>query len=825
MQNLDNQISVFISYSRSDQVFINKLHQALLYKGLKAYLDCRDIAPGEEWETRLERLILISDAVIFVITDASLKSKNCEWEVQYSSYLGKRIVPLIHGLITEKIPDKLAALNYVYSDAPSFGASAPISATTEAVKQIANAVTVDIKWVREHSKVIIRAEEWAKAEDSRKESLLMRRGEIERARSWVDLRPGASAPKIQDFIFAYLDASEAKEKAERRKLLNSVGVGFVIPVREALKNGHHDYAMRMMAAASIAAEDFEFEHVPEIWQAGARAIYENRLIARFRPYGIDEDSYRSNSAVAIFADGSRVACLDDDRSLTVWDSTSGERLYQWSGLPSRSWGIHFLDERTLIACFEDNTIRILDLEQSICREIFHDDQLNGFSGLQKCRGESGLFIALCRDNTALFVDLSHQSFVKLTGHDDRVTASDYSSTTELIATSSEDYTIKLWQRDGFLVRELKGHEDEVHSICFDPGGQKLISGSGGQWETTDRSVRLWNVDPLSPNFGQEIAQLGEHDYRVNCVGFSPNEQIAASASNDRTVKLWNTDSGAIISTLRLELNRVTHLEFSPDGSRIVIGGDLGRMALIDPSDGVLIARLDRHDHSLRPSPENLQFSEDGTRIVSSSLDNSISVWDARYSDCLRVDRTNKGPGMHSFIPKEKKDGKGQRAAVSHRNNTASVYVTECPTEVVLLRDERYGIEDIGFCDSSDIFEPQIDLTNYEISNYEIVWTQGRSGFGGIALWDILKLDAFLVPPVITLVAALSHGIGSLAGNEQKGLLFRNMPEDLYLALVEKLEPNYRDIIALVAIKLREKFHPGCYKYPQSINSVDDRMTK
>jgi hypothetical protein len=66
---------VFLSYSRQDHVFVEGLRQALLARNYEPYLDAHDIAPAEDWRHRLEGLILNADAVVFVMTDASLGSE------------------------------------------------------------------------------------------------------------------------------------------------------------------------------------------------------------------------------------------------------------------------------------------------------------------------------------------------------------------------------------------------------------------------------------------------------------------------------------------------------------------------------------------------------------------------------------------------------------------------------------------------------------------------------------------------------------------------------------------------------------------------------
>ena len=80
---------------------------------------------------------------------------------------------------------------------------------------------------------------------------------------------------------------------------------------------------------------------------------------------------------------------------------------------------------------------------------------------------------------------------------------------------------------------LTGHTSFVTSVAFSPNGQFLVSGSG------DKSVRLWNID------SGEVQVFKGHTDWVSSVAFSPNGQFLVSGSLDKSVRLWNIDSGEV----------------------------------------------------------------------------------------------------------------------------------------------------------------------------------------------------------------------------------------------------------------------------------------
>ena len=113
----EGTLKVFVSNSRKDSSFANELLTGLQIAGFEPFLDTHDIAPGEPWEARLGRLIESADTVVFVISQNSVASEHCQWEVEQTEKLGKRLLPVVWQPVEEgKVPERLKRLNYVYFD-------------------------------------------------------------------------------------------------------------------------------------------------------------------------------------------------------------------------------------------------------------------------------------------------------------------------------------------------------------------------------------------------------------------------------------------------------------------------------------------------------------------------------------------------------------------------------------------------------------------------------------------------------------------------------------------------------------------------------------
>jgi hypothetical protein len=204
------EATAFISYSRKDSAIAEKLVSALRESGVEAFIDRRDIAPAEDWRSRLAALIASADSVVFVLSPDSAASEVCAWEVSEAERLGKRILPVLHREIEEVAPPAaLSRLNYIFLRARDDMASA--------TNKLAGAILTDITWVREHTRLGLAAERWRSL--SYPESALLRGEVLSLAEAWLRTAPKSAPPPSElhrEFIRSSLRAAadEAKERAE-----------------------------------------------------------------------------------------------------------------------------------------------------------------------------------------------------------------------------------------------------------------------------------------------------------------------------------------------------------------------------------------------------------------------------------------------------------------------------------------------------------------------------------------------------------------------------------------------------------------------------------
>lgn len=208
---------IFISYSRQDIGFADQLIVGLEAVGFSAIIDRTDIHGAENWERRLGQLIRECDTVVFVLTATSAESPVCRWEVDEALARKKRIVPILASPLGGAQPHEyLRDLNYIYFYADPTVAG---SGFGTGLARLKDALSVDIEWIREHTRLDGIAFRW-KAEN-RPVDLLLRGEELGRLQKWREDRP-PNAPELtawqQEFLTASADAERTRLEEERAQL-------------------------------------------------------------------------------------------------------------------------------------------------------------------------------------------------------------------------------------------------------------------------------------------------------------------------------------------------------------------------------------------------------------------------------------------------------------------------------------------------------------------------------------------------------------------------------------------------------------------------------
>lgn len=209
----------------------------------------------------------------------------------------------------------------------------------------------------------------------------------------------------------------------------------------------------------------------------------------------------------------------------------------------------------------------------------------------------------------------------LSGHSSWVQAISFSPDGQLLASGSNDQTIRLWNvHTGQCLKTLSGHSSWVQGMGFSPDGQLLASGSN------DQTIRLWNV-----HTGQCLNVLQGHHDRILTVVFSPDRQTLISSSEDGTVRVWNLQTGQCLRVLNIQVNWSLSLALSPDGQTLVAGSGGNAVTFWDLQNGECMDTLPHYSSRVWA----ISYSPDGQTVVTASEDKTVKIWDVATGSCLK----------------------------------------------------------------------------------------------------------------------------------------------------------------------------------------------
>ena len=236
----ESRTRVFVSYSRRDLGFVERLAKDLNLRGCLCDYDIVDtdpdnvllgISPEDDWWCRLQDMLTRAHVVVFVVSPQSLRSKVCDEEVAFALSNGKRVIPVTFGEVDVTVlPPRLSALNVAIhfgnGDDREYGMS---------LAKLATVVQLDVVWHRTAADVAIAAHRWN--ERGRGQEALVLGTELQALQRWASSRP-ASAPAHSGLVLAYLTACQNSEdervamlEAERERYLELIEV--VRPMLEA----------------------------------------------------------------------------------------------------------------------------------------------------------------------------------------------------------------------------------------------------------------------------------------------------------------------------------------------------------------------------------------------------------------------------------------------------------------------------------------------------------------------------------------------------------------------------------------------------------------
>ena len=340
----------------------------------------------------------------------------------------------------------------------------------------------------------------------------------------------------------------------------------------------------------------------------------DKLLLKGHTGSIEYASYNYN--------GTMIVSASRDKTIRIWDAETGyELLNPLEGHSNTVVTVSFSrDGKRVISASADSTIRIWDVKtgEQIGKPMYHENYV-------KCAffspdGKSVVSTSYDKTTRIWDVKSGKQIGEPLTGHTDDVNFVVFSPKGDKIISASDDKTIRIWDaKSGKQIGEpLTGHTDGVKTIAFNRDGDKIVSASN------DKTIRIWDVKS-----GKQIGVLLTEHW-LNSVAFSPDgEHIVSTEKYGDDVIIWNTKNGESIVLpfiLKGHTDDVNSVAFNPGGEKLVSASDDETIRIWDTTSGKQIGiPLTGH----RNWVNSVTFNRDGDKIISASNDKTIRIWDAK----------------------------------------------------------------------------------------------------------------------------------------------------------------------------------------------------
>ncbi len=382
-------------------------------------------------------------------------------------------------------------------------------------------------------------------------------------------------------------------------------------------------------------------------------VWEWRLEREVQSWTAHADVIRGLAALSASASAGTLASCSDDRTVRIWDPSSGRELAVLRGSHDRVMCLAAGEGPTLFSGGEDRCVRMWSADPP--REL---RVLRGPTDTVRCVAVApgGVQLVSGGDDRVLRLWNVDTGRERAAGaHAQRINCAGVlrgeDGNAAFVATGSDDETVRIWSaRSGEELHVFRGHGGPVNALGVDPRGRWVVTGG------EDGTVRVWRpgagatAEHSATNQGATNQGATEHVARVNLLAAGFGGTTFVSASEDGTAKIWRASDGALITTLRghsaavtavMAVDRKYLVSASADHTLRVwnaANGDPLRTlgSTEPPHDKSLLlwsnAERERRGHNAAVTA----LARIGRRVASGSRDGSVQLWDIETGEAIRA---------------------------------------------------------------------------------------------------------------------------------------------------------------------------------------------
>ncbi|MEO7317919.1 MAG: toll/interleukin-1 receptor domain-containing protein, partial [Chthoniobacteraceae bacterium] len=630
---------VFISYSRKDKAFVQRLDEALRKREREAWVDWEGIRPTEEFMQAIYGAIEGADTFLFILSPDSVSSVVCGKEIAHAVAQNKRMVPIVAREVNAaEVPEALAKLNWIFCrESDAFDA---------ATDTLISALDTDLDWVRAHTRLLTRSVEWeTKGNNS---SFVLRGDDLRAAEQWLTEAGTDKERQPTPLQTAYIITSRKAAARRQRITLGAVTFGAVVAIVLAIVALFQRGEARKQTGIAKANEAEAIQQKEAAIEALSRSYFTegNRLAGQgqaARALAYCAAAVRKNGHLSA---ATRIATLLTDR---VW---ARPLHIQREANATRVWFAP--DGRFAVARRADGDAEIRDtaaakilsppirLPGGIGRAWFapngarvvissepvgpREEAKTSFQ-LWECQSGSatgGVMIAAGKIGQVFFspdsrradVSTDNSTYVFDTQNGtpqwraEKHHYAGFSADGNRLLTRVYDDTAGTWSAQVLHAKTgaAIGGRIEGDSPVLSPDGTRVATTRTSDWETGE--VRVWQVSS-----GKALTGWLEQEYDVNDLAFSQDGQWLLVVTR-AIAQVFDVPTGkALQPPFRLPTGEeMVAACFSPDGERVATGGAEGSVCVWDVRTGRMAAELWAGPRSL----ETVAFTPDGRAVVTTS---------------------------------------------------------------------------------------------------------------------------------------------------------------------------------------------------------------
>ncbi|EDV25613.1 uncharacterized protein TRIADDRAFT_23688, partial [Trichoplax adhaerens] len=285
----------------------------------------------------------------------------------------------------------------------------------------------------------------------------------------------------------------------------------------------------------------------------------------------------------------------------------------------------------------DHNVMIYDVEDLKLKKLLigHNDEIVDASFV--CKDDSHIVVATNSPDLRIFQHAT-MSCQMLFGHTDTILSLDVSYDRQLIATSSKDHTIRVWKafHDSFrCVAVASGHTSAVPAVAFSRLVDTfIVSGSN------DYTMKVWTLPASFDEVWFKFYKLNvqsltatvteiSHKKDINSIDVSPNDKLIATASQDKTAKVWLVSDGSLLGSCVGHKRGLWSVQFSPIDQCIATCSSDSNIKIWSVIDFTCVKTFEGHSNSVL----KVSFVTRGMQLLSSDSDGLIKLWTIKSNEC------------------------------------------------------------------------------------------------------------------------------------------------------------------------------------------------